>query len=68
MIIAAKALYRRAIARAIKKEDDDAERDLTEATRLVPGDQTIKAELAKVQQRRKVTREKQKQAFKKMFG
>ena len=56
------------MARAIKKDDDDAERDLTEATNLVPSDQTIKAELAKVQQRRKATREKQKQAFKKMFG
>jgi peptidyl-prolyl isomerase D len=39
-----------------------------EATQLVPDDQVIAAELAKVQQRKKALREKQKQAFKKMFG
>jgi peptidyl-prolyl isomerase D len=63
----AKALYRRAVAQGMLKEDADAERDLLEATALVPEDQTISAELAKVRQRKKEKREKEKKAFKKMF-
>jgi peptidyl-prolyl isomerase D len=64
----AKALYRRAIAHSMLKEDDEAERDLVEASQLLPEDQAIVGELAKVRQRRKEKREKDKKSFKKMFA
>ncbi|EEB91797.1 hypothetical protein MPER_09789 [Moniliophthora perniciosa FA553] len=64
----AKALYRRALAYTILKEDDTAEKDLVEATKLVPDDQAISGELAKVRQRRKEKRDKEKAAYKKMFA
>ncbi|THV02222.1 peptidyl-prolyl cis-trans isomerase [Dendrothele bispora CBS 962.96] len=64
----AKALYRRSLAYSIKKDDDDAEKDLTEAAQLVPEDQAIAGELAKVRQRKKEKRDKEKKAYKKMFG
>jgi peptidyl-prolyl isomerase D len=50
------------------KEDGDAERDLVEASQLVPDDQAIAGELVKVRQRRKEKRDKEKKAFKKMFA
>jgi peptidyl-prolyl isomerase D len=55
------------LAQVIQKEESEAERDLLEASQLVPNDQAIKAELAKVQQRVKAKRDKEKKAFKKMF-
>ncbi|KAL0945835.1 hypothetical protein HGRIS_012118 [Hohenbuehelia grisea] len=64
----AKALYRRALARVILKNEDEAEKDLVEATKLVPDDQAIASELAKVRQRRKEKRDKEKKAYKKMFS
>ena len=64
----AKALYRRALAHAILKEDDEAEADLVAASQLVPDDQAITGELSKVRQRKKEKREKEKKAFKKMFA
>ncbi|KAK7460938.1 peptidyl-prolyl cis-trans isomerase cpr6 [Stygiomarasmius scandens] len=64
----AKALYRRSLALSIKKDDDDAEKDLAEAAQLVPEDQAIAAELAKIRQRKKEKRDKEKKAYKKMFG
>ncbi|KAF9255982.1 peptidyl-prolyl cis-trans isomerase [Marasmius fiardii PR-910] len=64
----AKALYRRALAHVITKDDDAAEKDLTQASKLVPEDQAIAGELAKVKQRKKEKREKEKKAFKKMFA
>lgn len=63
----AKALYRRALGQVIMKEDDAAERDLIEASQLVPDDQAITTELVMVQQRKKTKRDKEKKAFKKMF-
>ncbi|ESK94789.1 peptidyl-prolyl cis-trans isomerase [Moniliophthora roreri MCA 2997] len=63
----AKALYRRALAYTILKEDDTVEKDLIEATKLVPDDQAISGELAKVRQRKKEKRDKEKAAYKKMF-
>jgi len=62
------ALYRRSLALSIKKDDDDAEKDLAEAAQLVPEDQAIAAELAKIRQRKKEKRDKEKKAYKKMFG
>ncbi|CAL1710192.1 unnamed protein product [Somion occarium] len=64
----AKALYRRALAQVTLKEDDEAERDLVEAGKLVPEDKAIANELAKLRHRQKEQREKQKKAFKKLFS
>jgi peptidyl-prolyl isomerase D len=65
---AAKALYRRALATITLKENDDAEKDLVEASRLVPDDKAIAGELLKLRQRKKEKRDKEKKAFKKMFA
>ncbi|GLB39716.1 putative peptidyl-prolyl cis-trans isomerase [Lyophyllum shimeji] len=64
----AKALYRRALARVMQKDEDDAEKDLVEASKLVPDDAAISTELAKVRQRKKEKRDKEKAAFKKLFS
>ncbi|KIM82826.1 hypothetical protein PILCRDRAFT_97375 [Piloderma croceum F 1598] len=64
----AKALYRRALAHVILKEEDAAESDLITANELVPEDQAITNELTKVKQRRKEKKDKEKKAFKKMFA
>ncbi|KAG6819907.1 Peptidyl-prolyl cis-trans isomerase cyp40 [Arthromyces matolae] len=64
----AKALYRRALARVILKNEDDAEKDLVEASKLVPDDAAIAGELSKVRQRKKEKRDKEKAAYKKLFS
>ncbi|KAG6832198.1 Peptidyl-prolyl cis-trans isomerase cyp40 [Tephrocybe sp. NHM501043] len=64
----AKALYRRALAQAILKQEDEAEKDLQEASKLVPEDAAIAGELAKVRQRKKEKRDKEKKAYKKLFA
>lgn len=63
-----KALYRRALAYVALKREDEAEADLTTALQVVPGDKAISDELAKVKQRKKEKRDKEKKAFKKMFA
>lgn len=67
-MLSAKALYRRALARSGLKLDDEAESDLVQANQLVPSDQAIIGELGKLRERKKQRREKEKKAFKKMFG
>ncbi|KAJ6625133.1 cyclophilin-like domain-containing protein [Mycena sp. CBHHK59/15] len=64
----AKALYRRALAHTILKDEDAAEKDLVDALAIVPDDKAIAGEVAKIRQRRKEKREKEKKAFKKMFA
>ena len=64
----AKALYRRGLAFGVVKEDEEAEEALAEASRLAKDDAAIARELERVRQRRKEKRDKQKKAFKKMFG
>ncbi|KAJ7111406.1 hypothetical protein C8R44DRAFT_633285, partial [Mycena epipterygia] len=64
----AKALYRRALAHAILKDEDAAEKDLVDALEIVPDDTAIAAELASIRRRRKKKREKEKKQFKKMFA
>ncbi|EGO01157.1 hypothetical protein SERLA73DRAFT_179252 [Serpula lacrymans var. lacrymans S7.3] len=64
----AKALYRRALARVILKDEEEAEKDLVQASELVKEDQAIATELAKVRQRKKEKRDKEKKAFKKLFA
>lgn len=63
----AKALYRRALARVALKEEEEAEKDLVEATKLV-NDQTISSELERVRAMRKANKEREKARFKKMFA
>lgn len=64
----AKALYRRALANGILKEDDSAEEDLVAASELVKDDKAILSELEKVQQRKKEKKDKARKAFKKLFA
>ena len=64
----AKALYRRALAHAYLKTEEHAEKDLVDASRLVPDDAAIAAELTKIRQQRKEKREKEKKAYKKLFS
>jgi len=64
----AKALYRRALAHIQVKDDEKAEQDLTEASKLVPDDAAIQSELSKIAQKRKEKRDKEKKQFKKMFA
>jgi peptidyl-prolyl isomerase D len=66
-IISAKGLYRRALARVPLKEEEAAEKDLFEATKLV-NDQTISSELEKVRATIKANKEREKAKFKKMFA
>lgn len=64
----AKALYRRALAHSTQKNDDAAEKDLIEANKIVPDDAAISGELAKIRERKKEMRDKEKKAYKKLFA
>lgn len=64
----AKALYRRAMAHGIMKNEDSQEADLIAANKLVPEDTLISGELAKINQRKKEIREREKKAYKKLFS
>jgi peptidyl-prolyl isomerase D len=64
----AKGLYRRGLANVALNDEESAEKNLTEATALVPDDQAIKAELNRIKESRKTKREAEKKKFKKMFG
>lgn len=65
----AKALYRRSLAYAASKQDEEAEADLVEADKLLGGtDAALKVELEKVRTRRKEKREKEKKAFRGLFA
>ncbi|EAU84018.1 peptidyl-prolyl cis-trans isomerase [Coprinopsis cinerea okayama7 len=64
----AKAYYRRALARLQLKDEDKAEADLVEASKLAPEDAAIAGELNKIKQAQKALREKEKKAYKKLFG
>jgi len=64
----AKALYRRALAHVYMKNEEQAEKDLVEASHLVPEDTAIATELTKIRQQRKEKRDKEKKAYKKMFN
>jgi len=63
-----KAHYRRGLAYVAISEEDNAEQDLLEAAKIVPEDGAIKAELAKVQAKKKEKREREKKAFKGLFS
>jgi peptidyl-prolyl isomerase D len=63
-----KALYRRGLAYVALKDDESAEKDFSEASKLSPGDKAVSTELAKLRKRAQELREKQKKAFGKMFA
>lgn len=65
---AAKALYRRALAYAILKDDDSAEADLIHAQEYAKEDQAIANELEKVRVRKKEKKDKERKAYKKLFA
>lgn len=56
------------MAHVILKDEEEVEKDLVEASKLVPDDQAIAGELGKVRHRKKEKRDKEKKAFKKMFA
>lgn len=66
--LSAKAYYRRALARNILKDEEAAEADLITAHNLVPTDSAIESELAKLRQRKKEQRDREKKAYKKLFA
>ena len=63
-----KALYRRALAHALLNDEEEAEKDLLEAVRVVPGDEAVKKELEKVRAKKKEKRDKNKKAYKFLFS
>lgn len=64
----AKALYRRGMAHGILKNEDQQLEDLISASKLVPEDALISGELAKISQRKKEHREREKKAYAKLFS
>lgn len=65
----AKAHYRRGLAYAASKQDQEAEVDLVEADKLLGGnDPALNAELEKVRTRRKEKKEKEKKAYRGLFA
>ncbi|KAJ1970849.1 peptidyl-prolyl cis-trans isomerase cpr6 [Dimargaris xerosporica] len=62
-----KALFRRACARALAKNDDDALEDLKAAHQLMPSDTAIKNELNAIKKRVQQKLDRQRQAYSKMF-
>ena len=63
----AKAYYRRALARAGLKDDEEAVKDLEEALKLAPGDVAITKELGAMKKRTAEQAKKEKAAYKKFF-
>ncbi|KAI9459234.1 peptidyl-prolyl cis-trans isomerase Cpr7 [Lactarius psammicola] len=64
----AKALYRQGLAQVTLNEDEEAERVLVEALSIAKDDKAISGELERLRQRKKAAREKEKAAYKRMFG
>jgi peptidyl-prolyl isomerase D len=64
----AKALYRQGIAQVTLKEYDEAEMVFLEAHSLAKDDKAIAGELARLRQRKKEQRDKEKAVYKKIFA
>ncbi|TFY66521.1 hypothetical protein EVG20_g4570 [Dentipellis fragilis] len=64
----AKALYRRALAHGILKEDDEAEKALIDALSYAKEDKAIAGELERVRARKREKRTKERAAFRKLFA
>lgn len=65
---AGKAYYRRGMAQAALKDVEEAIKDLTEASKCLPNDEAIKAELKRQQAKKDELKKKQQKAYAKMFG
>lgn len=65
---AAKAYFRRAQAKAGRKNDEDALEDLNAALKHAPGDASITKEVEVVKKRVATRKEKEKKAFKNAFN
>ncbi|KAF1809726.1 peptidyl-prolyl cis-trans isomerase [Eremomyces bilateralis CBS 781.70] len=63
----AKALYRRALAKTAKKDDEAAMADLKAALALVPGDAAITKELGAAKKREEERKRKEKALYSKFF-
>ena len=63
-----KALYRRALGNVALKNEEEAEKDLKKAAEVVPGDAGITKALKDVEVRQKARRDRERQAYSKMFG
>lgn len=63
-----KAYYRRALAHVALNDEEEAEKDLLEAAKIVPGDEAVRTELTKVQAKKKEKRDREKKAFKGLFA
>lgn len=63
-----KAYYRRALAKAGKKNDEDAIEDLEAANKCVPGDAAVAKELEVVKKRVAERRKKEKAVYKNAFN
>ena len=63
-----KALYRRALGRIALKEEEEAQVDLKEAAKVVPGDAGISKALKDAEARAKARKDKERAAYSKMFG
>ncbi|GAA5848752.1 hypothetical protein JCM9279_002932 [Rhodotorula babjevae] len=64
----AKALYRRAMARTLLKEEKEAVEDLEEAAKLQPDDAAIRKELTAAKQRIEDRKKRARAAYGKMFS
>ncbi|KAK0537438.1 peptidyl-prolyl cis-trans isomerase cpr6 [Tilletia horrida] len=64
----AKAHFRRALAKSMLKDDEGADKDLTDALKYAPEDAAIKKEKAAVHARREKKKAAQRKAYSKMFG
>jgi peptidyl-prolyl isomerase D len=65
----AKAYYRRGQAYTLTKQDDEAEKDLSQADSLFGGkDSNLRGDLEKIRLRKKEKREKEKKAFRGLFA
>jgi len=64
----AKAHYRRSLAYISRKDDELAEADLMAAAALVQGDAGIEGELKKLNERKRIQREKDRKASRALFG
>lgn len=64
----AKALFRRATAKAALKDDGGALEDLKEANKYAPGDAAVLKELGAAKERVQAKKDKESAAYKKFFG
>jgi len=61
-------LYRQGLAQVTLKEDEEAEKVFVEALSIAKDDKAISGELERLRQRKKAALEKEKAAYKRMFG